>query len=330
MWLSFLTPLIAFCVASVAVGWLASGAASTLALDKPNARSLHDTPVPRTGGVGLLLGVVAGWTFAGPDLPGLLWTAVLLLIGVSLTDDLLEKGLSAGLRLAAQLVAASIAIIALQPTDFSWFGYMIAALAVCWMCNLYNFMDGSDGLAGGMTLFGFLAYASAAFFSGKTEFAVLNLVVAAAAAGFLLHNFHPARIFMGDAGSVPLGFLAAAFGLAGWLGGAWTWWFPVVVFSPFIVDASVTLGRRLIAGEPFWRAHRDHYYQRLVQLGWGHRRTAIAEYLLMFACSLASLLALGWPQTGQWVLLIAVIIAYLSLIGAIEIAWRRYQKNAAS
>jgi UDP-N-acetylmuramyl pentapeptide phosphotransferase/UDP-N-acetylglucosamine-1-phosphate transferase len=191
------------------------------------------------------------------------------------------------------------------------------------MANLYNFMDGSDGLAGGMALIGFSFYGVAAAAAGGTAFALVNFSIAASAAAFLVFNFHPARIFMGDAGAVPLGFLAGALGIIGWLREDWTWWFPLLVFSPFIVDASVTLARRLCAGERIWRAHRDHYYQRLVQLGWGHRKTALAEYALMLACGAAGLAALAAPVAIQFALLGAACAGYLALIAAIGRAWGR-------
>src|SRR5262245_1457719 len=167
-------------------------------------------------------------------------------------------------------------------------------------------MDRSDGLAGGMAVFGFSFYAVAAWLAGSTEFALVNLSIAAAAGAFLVFNFHPARIFLGDAGSVPLGFLAAALGLIGWLQRDWTGWFPILVFSPFIMDASVTLARRLLRREKVWQAHRDHYYQRLVRLGWGHGRTALAEYAVMFASGVAALAALALPAGPQAALLAAV------------------------
>ena len=150
----------------------------------------------------------------------------------------------------------------------------------------------------------------------------MNLSIAAAAAAFLVFNFHPARIFLGDAGAVPLGFLAAALGLIGWLQGDWTWWFPVLVFAPFIVDASVTLARRLLRRERVWRAHREHYYQKLVRLGWGHRRTALAEYALMLTTGVLALAALALPVLMQGVLLAAAAGAYLLIMVSIERAWR--------
>jgi UDP-N-acetylmuramyl pentapeptide phosphotransferase/UDP-N-acetylglucosamine-1-phosphate transferase len=243
-----------------------------------------------------------------------------VVIAISLLDDL--RGLSAAVRLAAHLLAATLAAMTLFGGE-SPLLLAGAVLAIGWMCNLYNFMDGSDGLAGGMALFGFLAYAVAAWLAGSTQFALLNLAVAAAAAGFLTHNFHPARIFLGDAGSVPLGFLAATLGLNGWLQRDWTWWFPLLVFSPFIVDASVTLARRLLAGARVWEAHRDHYYQRLVQLGLGHRGTALAEYAVMAACAIAGLWAMTLDSSSQHQVLAAAGVAYLAAIIAIERAWRK-------
>ena len=178
-------------------------------------------------------------------------------------------------------------------------------------------------------MFGFLAYAVAAALAGSTQFALLNLAVAAAAAGFLLHNFHPARIFLGDAGAVPLGFLAATFGVIGWLQHDWPWWFPLLVFSPFIVDASVTLTRRLLSGVRVWEAHRDHYYQRLVQLGLGHRGTALAEYALMAVCGITALWAMTLAPDAQHLLLACAGALYVAVILLIERAWRmREQPNA--
>lgn len=314
-------PLTAFTATLVTVWWLARSPVARIALDHPTPRSLHQRPVPRTGGIGVHLGIVLAWGVAAPRLPPEVWFAFAVLLLISFVDDV--RGLAAPWRLAAHLAACGVFVAALLPGEYGIVALLIGTLAVTWMANLYNFMDGSDGLAGGMTVFGFIFYAIAAWLSGKGAFAMMNLGVAAAAAAFLVFNFHPARIFLGDVGSVPLGFLAAAFGLIGWLQRDWPWWFPVLVFSPFIIDASVTLARRLIRGDRLWEAHRDHYYQRLVQMGWGHRNTALAEYALM-ACSggiaVAMLVATGFMQA---IALAVVAAAYTGLIGCTERAWRR-------
>lgn len=319
VWFVFFVLLTSFVVSALAVGWFAR---ARLALDQPNERSLHDSPVPRTGGIGLSLGIAGGWAIALPALAWPFWSALALLIIVSFLDDYLAQGLSAALRFGTHLLAAALVVATLPPLNGSFAYAVPAALVIAWMCNLYNFMDGSDGLAGGMTAVGFFCYALAAVFFGHAAFALTNFAIAGAAAGFLVYNFHPARIFLGDAGSIPLGFLAAVFGLQGWLDGIWPWWFPLLVFSPFIVDATVTLARRVFARVAVWRAHRDHYYQRLVRLGWGHRRTALAEYALMVACGAAALAGRDASPGAQWVLLLVAGLVYAALITTITLAWR--------
>lgn len=242
-----------------------------------------------------------------------------LLVGVSLLDDIYD--LSVIKRVIVQVVACLI-FIKMQITGTSWAESAILLLAMVWVTNLYNFMDGSDGLAGGMTLFGFGAYAVAAYIPGDMQVAVMSAVVSSASLAFLMFNFHPAKIFMGDAGSVPLGFLAGAIGIYGWKIELWPVWFPMLVFSPFIVDATVTLIKRLIKRESFWKAHRDHYYQRLVRMEWGHSKTAIAEYVLMLLVAVSavaltnkSLLVISF-SLGAW------ITVYAILMFAIDCKWR--------
>jgi UDP-N-acetylmuramyl pentapeptide phosphotransferase/UDP-N-acetylglucosamine-1-phosphate transferase len=318
-------PLTAFAAALLAIWWLAKGRLSTLILDHPTSRSLHDAPIPRTGGLGLHAGIVLAAGVIMPNLPASLWIAFGVLLLVSFLDD--ARSIPAGWRLATHLAACGLFATAVLLPGHGLLAVATAALAIAWMANLYNFMDGSDGLAGGMALIGFSCYGAAAWLAGSTEFALVNFSIAAAAAAFLVFNLPPARIFLGDAGSVPLGFLAAALGLIGWLQGDWTGWFPLLVFSPFIVDASVTLARRLVRREKVWQAHRDHYYQRLVRLGWGHRRTAFAEYGLMLASGGLALAGQALATAMQAAVLAAAAAAYLVLIVLVERSWRRAAGN---
>jgi UDP-N-acetylmuramyl pentapeptide phosphotransferase/UDP-N-acetylglucosamine-1-phosphate transferase len=183
-------------------------------------------------------------------------------------------------------------------------------------------MDGSDGMAGGMALFGFSFYGIAGLMHGDAAFAMLNFTIGGAALGFLYHNFHPARIFMGDSGSISLGFLAAAFGVWGWQQAYWPFWFPVLVFSPFVVDATVTLIKRARRGGPVMRAHREHYYQRLVQMGWGHKNSALAEYALMLLAGIAALWGITQDPLMQGSLLAGWGVIYLGLAMWIDRCWR--------
>jgi UDP-N-acetylmuramyl pentapeptide phosphotransferase/UDP-N-acetylglucosamine-1-phosphate transferase len=276
--------ILSFVVAYLIARLLLSRFAS-FALDEPNARSLHERPVPRTGGLAVLAGTALSLAFGGAAQ----WfplALALFLAAVSFLDDLHRLPTLA--RLLAHFVAAGVLLwYVLSPMGV--LELLVLALSVVWITNLYNFMDGSDGLAGGMGVIGFCAYAIAAQLGGDPALSAVCVALAAACAGFLVHNFHPARIFLGDIGSIPLGFLAGALGIVGWRNDLWPLWFPVLVFGPFIGDATVTLLRRLIRGERIWQAHRDHYYQRMVRAGLGHRGTACIAYVAMLGCAAAAL-----------------------------------------
>jgi UDP-N-acetylmuramyl pentapeptide phosphotransferase/UDP-N-acetylglucosamine-1-phosphate transferase len=144
----------------------------------------------------------------------------------------------------------------------------------------------------------------------------------ASSAAFLIFNFPPARSFMGDTGSVPLGFLAAAIGSKGWVDGVWPGWFPFMVFSPFIVDATITMLKRMFAGARFWKAHRDHYYQRLVRMGWTHRRLALVEYMLMLCVGVSALLALDLAPALQIVSVAVWLVIFIALMLVVDRRWR--------
>lgn len=283
-------------------------------IDQPNFRSLHQVAVPRSGGVGILSGIVAGLTAAPP--PIALWAALAGLVGISLLDDF--RPLPARIRFLVQTAAAVVVTWLLMPSGWGIAGQSLSVLCILWMTNLYNFMDGSNGLAGGMAVFGFGAYALAASFAGQYDLAIWSACVAAAAVGFLAFNFDPARIFMGDVGSVPLGFLSAVIGLKGWWSGAWPVWFPLLVFSVFIVDATVTLLRRGLRGEKLWIAHRQHYYQRLIQSGWSHRRLALAAYLVMFFTAGSACLLTAASPVVQVAVLVVSVVAYVLLMRWID------------
>lgn len=294
-------PLLAFFLSYFSIFWLIKRKANWV-LDQPNARSLHIVPVPRIGGAGLLLGAMIAWLSFSASLPSTVLLGVVLLMVISLIDDIWHAPVWS--RLLIHAIAAAWFAISLLLGAYDWLTVLCVIIATIWMSNLYNFMDGSDGLAGGMTIIGFGYYGLIAFLAGNHNFAMINFSVAAAAMAFLLHNFHPARVFMGDAGSVPLGFLAAVFGILGWLSQLWTIWVPLLIFSPFIADATVTLTKRLLQGKKIWQAHREHYYQRLVQSGFGHRNTALAAYALMLTAGISAI----WINeqdmaVQQWVML---------------------------
>ncbi|CAE6888048.1 Undecaprenyl-phosphate alpha-N-acetylglucosaminyl 1-phosphate transferase [Paraburkholderia domus] len=302
---------------------LKTGLAWRLATDIPNDRSLHSRPTPRVGGWGIIPVVVVAIIMVAPNL----WAAAAgaaFLAAVSQVDD--RRGLPARVRFAAHLAAVAFLVWSHAAAAPLWILVALSFLLL-WLVNLYNFMDGADGLAGGMTLLGFSGYAVGASISAHPlpELTFASAAVAGAAAGFLVFNLHPARIFLGDAGSIPLGFLAGALGYWGWSGGVWPIWFPAMVFSPFIGDASVTLLRRLLRGEKIWQAHREHYYQRMVQYGLGHAKTAKIWYVIMAAGIMLAVFSLGWPSTLQWCSVGAWVVVLALIAIGVDSRWRRFR-----
>ncbi|WP_438394083.1 MraY family glycosyltransferase [Caballeronia sp. DA-9] len=317
---AFICVLIGVCVSAVIL-WtlLKTGLAWQLATDIPNDRSLHTRPTPRVGGWGVVPALALAIFLYAPDFRLIAFGALLLGM-ISQIDD--RRGLPARVRFAAHVLVVAAAI-AWSTVDTAWWLALLAVVALVWVVNLYNFMDGSDGLAGGMAVSGFGFYAVAAL-AAQPSLAAAAAGVAGAGIGFLIFNSHPAKIFLGDAGSIPLGFLAGALGFWGWQHGAWPIWFPAMAFAPFVVDATVTLGRRLARGEKVWLAHREHYYQRLVQMTGSHVRVAVAYYLLMLGSGGAALIALHVPLAVQWVLFGAWYGA-LAMVGwQIDRRWRQF------
>jgi UDP-N-acetylmuramyl pentapeptide phosphotransferase/UDP-N-acetylglucosamine-1-phosphate transferase len=246
--------------------------------DHPNERSSHVLPTPKGAGLAVVPVVAAAWLGAGWMAPvahvGLVVGCALALAALSWLDDL--RGLSPLLRLAGQ-AAAIAAVLAVAPPPGpvfagllpGWLDLVAAGLLWLWFVNLFNFMDGIDGIAGvetsalgfGVALVTVVAGLPPAFF-------VHGLALACAALGFLRWNWHPAKIFLGDVGSVPLGFLL------GWLliglAAAGQWAAALILPLYYLADATITLLRRALRGEPVWQAHREHFYQLAVGRGLSH------------------------------------------------------------
>lgn len=304
--------------------WLMNPGAWLFTLDRANHRSLHRGAVPQGGGLGIIFAILmgGGWiAFNEQGVSYLIWLALatFLVVMVSYLDDRTEVAPS--WRIATHLLAAAILMISgLTPVELQFPGttwilpvtpaFIVGVLFLVWMINLYNFMDGMDGFSGGMAVVGFAAFAILGALQGQAVFMQLNLCIAAAAGGFLVLNFPLARIFMGDVGSATLGLLAGAMMLWASHDGIFPLWMGVLIFSPFIVDASVTLLRRGLRGERVWEAHHSHYYQRLVHLGYSHRQVVLLEYGLMLGCAGSAIVAYSWSPERQWLLLSSWGIAY--------------------
>jgi UDP-N-acetylmuramyl pentapeptide phosphotransferase/UDP-N-acetylglucosamine-1-phosphate transferase len=270
-------------------------------LDMPGDRSLHQCPVPRLGGLGIWSGVLCG-SLASLQLLGNILdvycvSGMLSLWAIALVDD--RKSVSPLIRLVVQLLAAILVVYGSGLYFFNsyvgWIWPVIGVLVTVWGVNLYNFMDGIDGLAGSMAVIGFSSLAVLGWMHGDTSFMDLCCLLAAANSGFLLLNWAPARIFMGDSGSTVAGFAMVVVSVMGWKRDLYTIWVPLLIFSPFWLDASITLVKRLFRGEKVWQAHREHLYQRWVLSGRSHAVVTGMYCLVMVVCAAS---VITWQVLG--------------------------------
>lgn len=289
-------------------------------LDRPNERSSHAAPTPRGGGLGLLAALLPAWVAlpyllpAADGPPATAWLiplAALLLAGVSWLDDLATIGPLP--RLGAQFAAALAGAVLIDGAVFQGMlpgplETIVVAIGWVWFVNLFNFMDGIDGISGveaiaiggGLMLIGIAGASTLDASHGQA------LAVAGAAAGFLVWNWPPARIFLGDSGSVPLGYLLGWLLLSLAASGAWQ--AAAILPLYYLADATITLAHRAMRGERLWQAHRDHFYQAAIKRGLSHRRVSSAVALVnLLLIALALLAGVAGPGSA-W--------AWLALLGA--------------
>ena len=295
-------------------------------MDRPNARSSHDRPVPRGGGIAVialsvpawLLLAVLGGTFSTVAPIALLGALLALL---SFVDDI--RSLGAGLRLGAHGLAVAMAVVLLLPADAlllggllpPWGDHLVVALSWIWFVNLYNFMDGIDGIAGVETIAVAGALAGLVLWLDGGGDAPLAAVLAGAMAGFLLLNWHPARIFLGDAGSVPLGYMIGF--LLVWQGCVeGRWWLALILPLYYWGDATTTLVARALRGQKIWQAHRTHAYQIAVQHGRSHAWVAgfvaaLNGWLVLLCIAIAAGLLAPWAGALLGLVSTGLCLCYL-------------------
>ncbi len=299
-------------------------------VDRPNDRSSHERPTPHGGGIGLIVAFSLGLMLVAvlhgswPSSYYLLAMGAQVLMVLGVVDDLVD--LSRALRFGIYGVVCLLVAVIVVPAAFVdggpllWLAVACAAFAMLWLLNLYNFMDGIDGLAGLQAVFAAgAAGVLCLVLTGDTRYALCCLLLAAAHLGFLYWNRPPARLFMGDAGSVPTGFLLAALALYGHVQGALSGLAWLILLALFITDATWTLLWRIARGEPFTRPHRLHAYQRLSR-HWGSHARVDALFVaiaLLWLLPLAGAAA-AWPEWGFFL----VILAYLPLLPGMAIARR--------
>ncbi len=301
--------------------------------DLPNERSLHTVAKPRSGGIGIavalifgLLGLTIGGTDQSPIVAALAQGALLIAL-VSLFDDLygvpallrMPLHLAAGAWLVAhglQLTAIDLPLIHLQlPSAIAW---PLSLLFVGWMINLYNFMDGMDGFSGSMAVIGFGTLALMGLFANEPLFAAVAMLAAAAAAGFLIFNVPPAHLFMGDTGACLFGFLAAGMTLWGVQENICPLWSALVLFSPFALDATLTLLGRISRLERVWEGERNHYYHWLL-MRVGHERALFAHLPVMILCAVVALV--GVRVSEPWRLFLTLLVGTQFTVFYGSIVW---------
>lgn len=325
--------LVAVLVLAAACGFLVALAltGATLAyarrrgmLDQPGPRRSHTVPTPRGGGVGIVAAVllvgIPAWlaldTTARWQPPAALAAAVLAVALVGWRDD--RAALPAAPRLAVHLAAGLLVGAAvLQPAAahdaWLWWAWPPLAVLLAGFINAHNFMDGIDGILGLQGLFALSAYALLAGWSGQPALAVAMAAAAAGCLGFLWFNLPPARVFMGDVGSGALGLAIGAGGACLALVDPATAWACLIVPSAFLVDSGLTLARRVVDGQRWSVPHRQHLYQWLARVNWGHARVD-AAYLAWNVVVVAPLAwsAARWPARGAWF----VVAAYAAAAAA--------------
>ncbi|MEZ1315602.1 glycosyltransferase family 4 protein [Pseudomonas fluorescens] len=307
-----------FLLSLVLTGVLRRYALSRSIIDIPNSRSSHTLPTPRGGGVAIVLSFLLA-LLVGPFTQLVDLSPIIAIVGsgaliavIGFIDD--HGHIPARWRLLGHFLAAAWSMYWLQglpPIDIlglsinlHWFGYILGAVFLVWMLNLYNFMDGIDGLAGAEAVQVCLGACLLYICSDYEGLVWQPLMLASAAFGFLVWNLPPAKIFMGDAGS---GFLGIVLGIlaiqAGWSHPnlLWAW---LILLGVFIVDASFTLVRRLIRGEKVYEAHRSHAYQFASRLVGRHAPVTLT----------VSVINLAWLLPWAWFVVAFDLDGFLGLV----------------
>jgi Fuc2NAc and GlcNAc transferase len=313
--------------AAVIASWLGVAGVKRWALrrqilDVPNERSSHAAPVPRVGGIAIVVTVIAASLSLIPHGILLAWiVGSLLIASVSWLDDL--RSLPTILRFLTHAVAAIFVIASAGPLpgvgnlQFSGAAWVLTFLWIGGLTNAFNFMDGIDGIAGGQAAVAGLAAAIAGYMQKEPTVEIIGLLIFSASVGFLLHNWSPASIFMGDVGSAFLGYSLAVIPLMSKTSRPEILFTMICALWPFLFDATFTFFRRLLRGENVTKAHRSHLYQRLVQTGWTHAAVA-SLYVVLAAIGAALGIAALRSATFAVIAVIAIgVMASALLIGVI-------------
>lgn len=321
---------LAFVVAAGILSWLLASRVRLYALDRlldiPNERSSHSSPTPRGGGLAIAVTALGGIIVAAM-LGWIDWNLAIALSGggamiatVGWVDD--HRSLPALTRFAVQFLSAGWALfwvgglptlsVGSSSLHLGVVGSVLGVIGVVWAINLYNFVDGIDGLAAGEAISTGVIGGMILVAMGQVGLAMVAFVIAAASAGFLPLNWAPAKLFMGDVGSGMLGYLFAVLAIASENANAVPLLIWVLLLGAFVFDATVTLCRRIAHGERWYHAHHSHAYQRMVQAGRSHAQ--VSSTILVINLALAVLAIVAWLRPTFFLIAIAAGAVLLSII----------------
>ena len=328
--MKFLLEGAGFILGAAILSWLLASRVRLYALDRlldvPNERSSHTVPTPRGGGLAIAVTILGGVIFAALR-SWITWDLALALSGggaliaaVGWIDD--HKSLSALTRFAVQFFSAAWAMFWLgglpalsvgsATLELGLLGTVLGVIGIVWAINLYNFVDGIDGLAAGEAISTGVIGGLILLAMGQYGLAMVALLIAAAAGGFLPLNWAPAKLFMGDVGSGMLGYLFAVLSIASENAGAIPLLIWVLLLGAFVFDATVTLCRRIAHGERWYHAHHSHAYQRMVQAGRSH--AMVSSMILLINLALAVLAIVAWLRPTFFLISIAIGAILLTVI----------------
>ena len=299
--------------------------------DEPDARKVHTELKTRMGGLGIYAGFLCGFliygNFSRPFL-GLLLSATFVTV-VGFYDDV--KNISPKLKLMGQIIAAVILMVFGVHLEFltipftdsiinvGLWGYPISLFWVVGVCNAVNLIDGLDGLASGVSGIGAMTIGVVAYASGLNSITVVCVILVGAILGFLKSNFHPAKLFMGDCGSLLLGFLLAVLSLMSVSEGATLIGLsiPILILGLPILDTMFAIVRRKINGKPIFQADKGHFHHRLLKMGFSHGDTVLFIYGITFLFGAIAVLISLLPTLYS--LLASLIAVLLIFAGALKL-----------
>ncbi|WP_407269358.1 glycosyltransferase family 4 protein [Radiobacillus sp. PE A8.2] len=304
------------------------------AVDKPNYRKVHTKLMPRLGGLAIYVSFMVGILFFQPMAASYYWPILIgatIITATGILDDIFE--LSAKIKLLLQIVATSVVVLNGVVIEFInlpfgntlEFGYMSIPITILWIVgitNAINLIDGLDGLAAGVSSIALLTISGLAISMGDTFVAVMGFILLGSTLGFLLYNFHPAKIFMGDTGALFLGYMIGVISVLGFKEiTVFSLIVPITILGVPILDTTFAIIRRIIQRKPLSAPDKFHLHHCLINLGYSHRHSVILIYSISALFSIAAIIftrSTIWGSTITFfalIILVEIIVELTGLIG---------------